>query len=81
MRLNLRAANSIASALPSCRVALLVGGVLVLSESVVLATTLFVAACVSFVGSVLIATKIYGVRAPRPNDAHRQPATSDAAVH
>lgn len=69
MRLNLRAASSLASALPSCRVAFLLGGVLLLSESVVMATTLFAAACLSFVASVLIATKIYRVRAPRPVEA------------
>jgi hypothetical protein len=71
MRLNLRAAGSLASALASSRVAFLFGGVLLLSESVLLATTLFAAACVSFVASVLIATKIYRVRAPRPAEAQR----------
>jgi hypothetical protein len=65
MHLNARAAGSLASALPSCRVALLLGGVLVLSESVVLASTLFAGAAVSLVASLLIATKIYRVRAPR----------------
>lgn len=81
MRLNLRAASSLASALASSRVAFLFGGVLLLSESVVLATTLFAAACVSFVASVLIATRIYRVRARRPVAAQREAATSDAAVH
>lgn len=80
MRLNLRAASSLVSVLPSSRVAFLFGGVLLLSESVLLATTLFAAACVSFVASVLIATKIYRVRAPRPTDAQHLPATTDAAV-
>lgn len=59
MRLNSRAASSLASALASSRVALLFAGVLVLSESVVLATTLFAAAGVSFVAGLLIATKLY----------------------
>jgi hypothetical protein len=80
MRLNLRAASSLASVLPSSRVAFLVGGALLVSESVVLATTLFAAASVSFVASVLIAAKIYRVRAPRQTDAQHLPATSDAAV-
>jgi hypothetical protein len=70
MRLNPRAAGSVASALASSRVALVFAGVLVLSESVALAATLFSAAGVSFVAGLLIATKIYGVRAPRPGDAH-----------
>ena len=69
MRLDSRAASALASALASSRVALLFAGVLVLSESVVLATTLFAGAGVSLVGSLLIATKIYRVRAPRPADA------------
>lgn len=80
MRLNTRAASSVASALASSRVGLLVGGVLVLSESVVLATTLFVGAGVSFVASVLIAAKLYRVRGPRPADAEGGPATGDAAA-
>jgi hypothetical protein len=80
MRLNARAASSLASALASTRVALLVAGVLVLSESVVLATTLFAGAGVSFVATLLIATKLYRVRGPRPADAEGRPATSDAAV-
>jgi hypothetical protein len=74
MRLNLRAASSLASALPSCRVAFLVGGALLVSESLVLATTLFAAASVSFVASVMIAAKIYRVRAPRPVEAQRDPS-------
>jgi len=69
MRLNPRAASSLASALPSCRVAFLFGGVLLLSESLVLATTLFAGAFVSVVGSVLIGMQIYHVRGPRPVDA------------
>ena len=44
MRLNMRAASSLASALPSLRVALLFGGVLLLAESVVLAAKLFAGA-------------------------------------
>jgi hypothetical protein len=59
MRLNPRAASSLASALASSRVALLLAGVLVLSESVVLASTLFAGACISLVAGLLIATKIY----------------------
>jgi hypothetical protein len=62
MRLNASAASSAASALASARVGLLVGGVLVLSESVVLATTLFAAVGVSLVATLLIATKLYRAR-------------------
>jgi len=79
MRLDSRAANSLASALPSCRVAFLLGGVLVLAESVVLATTLFAGAFVSLVGSVLIGMQIYRVRAPRPVDPQGEPAPSASA--
>jgi hypothetical protein len=79
MRLNARTASSLASALASSRVGLLVAGVLLLSESVVLATTLFAGAGVSFVATLLIATKLYRVRAPRP-DAEARPATGDAAA-
>jgi hypothetical protein len=79
MRLNPRIASSLASALPSFRVALLFGGVLVLSESVALATTFFAGASVSLVVSLLIATKIYRVRAPRPR-TYSEPATSEAAA-
>jgi hypothetical protein len=59
MRVNRRAAGSIASALPSFRVACLFGGVLLLAESVVLASTLFAGAAISFVASLLIAARIY----------------------
>jgi hypothetical protein len=62
MRLNASAASSAASALASARVGLLVGGVLVLSESVVLATTLFAGVGVSLVATLLIATKLYRAR-------------------
>jgi len=65
MRLDSRAASSIASALPSCRVLLLFGGVLALSESIALATTLFAGALVSFAASLVIATTIYRSAAPR----------------
>lgn len=78
MRLNMRAASSLASALPSLRVALLFGGVLLLAESVVLAATLFAGAGVSFVASLLIGASVYRYRAPRP-DAEGEPASSDAA--
>jgi hypothetical protein len=74
MRLNPRVANSIASALPSLRVALLVGGGLLLAESVVLATSLFVAAWISFVASVVGAARIYRVRGPRPTDGQAESA-------
>jgi len=66
MRLKRHAASSAASALASTRVWLLFGGVLVLSESVLIATTLFVTAGISFVASLLIAAKLYRVRNPRP---------------
>jgi hypothetical protein len=46
----------------------------------VLATTLFSGPGLSFVASMLIAMKVYRVRAPRPADAQRGPATPDAAV-
>jgi hypothetical protein len=66
MRLNRHAASSAASALASTRVWLLFGGVLVLSESVLIATALFASAGISFVASLLIAAKLYRVRNPRP---------------
>ena len=69
MRLNPRTASSLASALPSFRLALIFGGVLLLTESVVLASTLFAGAAISFVGSLLVAAKIYRVRSPRPAGA------------
>jgi hypothetical protein len=68
MRLNIRAARSIASVLPSLRVTLLIAGVLALTDSVVLASTLFAGASLSFLASLLIAMQIYRVRAPRPAD-------------
>jgi hypothetical protein len=80
MRLNVRATSSAASALASSRVWLLFGGVLVLSESVVLATTLFAVTGVSFVASLLISAKLYRVRVPRPANAERSSATSDDAL-
>ena len=58
MRLNVRTAGSLASALASSRVWLLLAGVLVLSESVVLASTLFAGAGVSLIATLLIATKL-----------------------
>jgi hypothetical protein len=81
MRLDLRVANSLASVLPTCRVALVFGGALVLAESVVLATSLFAAACLSFVASLLVGARIYRVRAPRPLDAEgERPAQAEARV-
>lgn len=68
MRLNSRARSSVASALASSRVALIFFGVLALSESVVLATTLFSAAGVSLVASLLIALQVYRVGAARSAD-------------
>jgi hypothetical protein len=59
MRLNVRAANSIASTLPSCRVVLLGGGVVLLSESVLLATTMFAVSALSFAASLALAMKMY----------------------
>jgi len=79
MRLNLHAASSIASTLPSLRVALLFGGVFLLAESVILATMLFVGAGVSFVASLLIGASIYRHRAPRPVDAEGAPASREVA--
>jgi hypothetical protein len=80
MSLNPTAAGSIASALASSRVALLFGGVLVLAESVVLATTLFAGAMVSFVASLLIAARIYRRRAPRTADAVQGVTSTDPVV-
>jgi hypothetical protein len=80
MRLDTRAANSLASVLPSCRVALVFGGALLFAESVVLATTMFAAACLSFVASLAVATKIYRVRAPRPIDREGGASGSDGRV-
>jgi hypothetical protein len=79
MLLTVRAASSIASALASLRVALLLGGALLLAESAVLATTLFAGAGISFAASLLIGASIYRYRAPRPVDAEGGPASSDAA--
>jgi hypothetical protein len=62
MRLNLSVASSLASTLPSLRVALLLGGALLLTESIVLATTLFAGAFVSFAASLVIAANIYRAR-------------------
>jgi hypothetical protein len=74
MHLDARAASSIASALPSCRVLLLLVGVLLLSESVLLATTMFAASAFSFVASLVLATRIY--RASARTRAARQAAES-----
>jgi len=77
MRLNALAANAVASALASTRVGLLVAAALVLSQSVVLATMFFAAAAISFVATLLLATKLYRVRGPSP-DAEGRPASGDA---
>jgi len=69
MRHNTSTAAALASSLPTFRVALLIGGALVVSESVVLATGLFAGAAFSFVASLLIAAKIYRVRSPRSVEA------------
>jgi hypothetical protein len=79
MRLTSNAASSIASALPSCRVLLLLGGVLALSESVALATTLFAGALVSFAASLAIATTIYRRAAPRLTEQREHAAPNEAA--
>lgn len=78
MRLNLHAASSVASALPSLRVALLFGGALLLAESVVLATMLFAGAGASFIASLLIGASVYRYRAPR-SEAEGGAASSEAA--
>ena len=72
MRLNMRGASTIASALPSTRVLLLFGGVFALSESVLLATALFAGALVSFAASLALATAIYR-SAPRHADTKEEP--------
>ena len=64
MHLSTRAASAIASALPSCRVVLLFGGVLALSESVALAMTLFAGAFVSFAAGLVVAAVVYRRAAP-----------------
>lgn len=79
MRLNVNAASSIASALPSCRVLLLFAGVLALSESVALATTFFAGALVSFAASLAIATTIYRRAAPRLTEQQEHAAPNEAA--
>jgi hypothetical protein len=65
MRLNSRAASTIVSALPSFRVLCLFGGVFLLSESIVLATTLFAGAFASFAASLVIAATIYRAESRR----------------
>jgi len=80
MRLNVHAANSIVSTLASLRVALVLGGVLLLTETVVLATTLFAAAFVSFVASLLIAARIYRNRGQHPAHAQAVGVANNAAV-
>jgi hypothetical protein len=80
MRTNTHAANSLASALASSRVWLLFGGVLLLSESVLLASTLFAAAGISFVATLLVAPTLSRVGGPRPEGADPGPATGDSAA-
>lgn len=81
--MNPRAASSIVSALPSRRMLLLFGGVLLLSESVALATTLFAFACVSFAVTLVLATKMYRAsgRRPLPNQLPELDEESAAARH
>jgi hypothetical protein len=64
--MNPRAASSIIAALPSCRVLLLFGGIVLLSESVALATTLLVAGGLSFAATLLLAAKMYRAPGRRP---------------
>lgn len=78
MRLNIQAASSIASALPSSRVLLLFGGVFALSESILLATALFAGAFVSFAASLVIATVIYRSAVPRLADEQEHTALRGA---
>ncbi|HEY5660974.1 MAG TPA: hypothetical protein VIR59_09330 [Gaiellaceae bacterium] len=80
MRLEVRAASSIASALPSLRVALLFGGVLLLAESVVLASTLFAGAVVTFVAGLVVGASAYRYREPRAAEAEGGAGPTDAAV-
>ena len=68
MRLSPGTASSLASALPSCRVLLLFGGVLALSESVALATTLFARAFVSLAAGLVVAATIYRSAGPKVTD-------------
>lgn len=68
--MNPRAANSIAAALPSCRVLLLFGGIVLISESVALATTLLVAGGLSFAATLVLATKMYRASGRRPASDH-----------
>jgi hypothetical protein len=64
--MNSRAATSIIAALPSCRVLLLFGGIVLLSESIALATTLLVAGGLSFAATLVLATKMYRASSRRP---------------
>jgi len=64
--MNPRAATSIVAALPSCRVLLLFGGIVLLSESIALATTLLVAGGLSFAATLVLATKMYRASGRRP---------------
>ena len=74
--MSIRTASSVASTLPPCRVLLLGAGVLLLSESMLLATTLFVAAALTFVISFALAASIY--RASARERALRQERESSA---
>src|SRR4051812_22663932 len=80
MRFTTGAASSLASTLPSLRVVLLFGGVLALSESIVLATTLFAGAFVSFAAGLVIATTIYRSAAPRDTDEQDDAAAATIAA-
>lgn len=64
--MNPRATSSIVAALPSSRMLLLFGGIVLLSESSALATILFVAAGLSFAATLLLATKLYRASGRRP---------------
>jgi hypothetical protein len=59
MRLESSALNAVASALPSCRVFLLLAGVLALPERIVLASGLFAAATATFAATLVVAAKTY----------------------
>lgn len=69
MSFNRRTAGSLASALPSFRFLLAVGGVLLLSESLLLATTMFVASALSFAASVVLGAMPYRASADDRPDA------------
>jgi hypothetical protein len=65
MRSNPHTAISVASVLPSCRVLLLLAGVLVLAESAVVGAALVVIGVLSFAVSLGLAAVIYRSRSGR----------------